>query len=133
MPFRYLKDPLFLTCAAVFIVHRCLKTFDLSPWWLRFYLNDVICIPFFVPMMVWANRRLGLRRHDEPPEGFEIVIPLLLWAFVFEVLLPYRRDWAVPAVADPYDVFCYAAGALAATLFWQRYYRPAKRNLCQTR
>lgn len=60
--------------------------------------------------MLWAHRRLGLRRHDGPPEGFEIVIPLLIWSFLFEVLIPARREWSIPAVADPYDVLSYCVG-----------------------
>jgi hypothetical protein len=64
--------------------------------------------------MLWANRRLGLRRHDAPPLAYEIVIPLLIWASVFELVLPTMQGWSELAYADPNDVFCYAAGGCFA-------------------
>ncbi|MEN6452460.1 MAG: hypothetical protein ABFC96_18380 [Thermoguttaceae bacterium] len=123
MPFRYLKDPLFLACFGVYWVHRCMKCLDLSTLFLRSYLNDLICIPFWVPIILWAHRRLRLRRHDFPPEAIEIVIPLIAWSFLFEVLIPSRREWSIPAVADPGDVLCYCVGAAAAAIFWSIFYR----------
>jgi hypothetical protein len=68
--------------------------------------------------MLWANRKLGLRRHDAPPQGYEIVIPLLIWAIVFELVLPATRGWSRLAIADPIDVLCYAAGGCLSALFW---------------
>ncbi len=126
MRFRYLKDPLFLACFSAYFLHRCLRSYGFSTPFLRAHLNDLICIPFWVPIMLWAHRRLGLRRHDGPPEGFEIVIPLLIWSFLFEVLIPARREWSIPAVADPYDVLSYCVGALAAAVLWRAYYRRGK-------
>jgi hypothetical protein len=123
MPFRYLKDPLFLMCFAAYGIQRCLKSFDLSTPFLCSYLNDLICIPFWVPIMLWGNKKLGLRRNDDPPEGFEIIIPLILWAFVFEVLIPGMPSWSIPTWADPCDILSYCVGGLAAALFWKVYYR----------
>lgn len=123
MPFAYLKDPLFLVCFAVYWIHRFFADHGLSTPLLCGYLNDLICIPFWVPIMLWALRKLKLRRHDRPPEGAEIVIPLLVWTAVFEVFIPYHREWQVPTVADPYDVLAYSVGALLAVLFWKWHYR----------
>jgi len=123
MQFRYLRDPLFLTCFATYWVHRWLARNDWSTDLLRAHLNDLICVPFFVPMMVWASRRLGLRRHDGPPDAIEIVIPLIIWSVLFEVVIPLHEEWHVPTIADPKDVLAYSLGALIATVFWQSYYR----------
>ena len=41
-------------------------------------LNDVICIPFWVPIMLFIMKKAGLRREDGPPTGSEILIPLIL-------------------------------------------------------
>jgi hypothetical protein len=123
MRFGYLRDRLFVACFSAYWVNRCLESCGWSTPILRAYLNDVICIPFWIPIMVWIHRRLGLRRHDDPPHGIEVVIPLLLWAVVFEVLLPATRIWSGIAVPDPNDVLCYALGALVAVRFWDWWYR----------
>jgi hypothetical protein len=122
VPFAYLRDPLFLACFAVYFAHRWLARSGLSPDWLRFYLNDVICLPFWVPMMLWAARVLRLRNHDGVPRPTELVIPLVLWAAVLEVILPATPAWSGRAFADPYDVLCYAAGGLVSLWVWNWWY-----------
>ena len=122
MGFAYLKDPVFLMCFCLFWINRNLEQCELSTPLLRSYLNDIICIPFWVPIMLWMQKKTGLRKHDRPPESFEIVIPLVVWAVLFEVVIPGHREWAVPAVADPYDVLCYSVGSLVAVVTWRWYY-----------
>jgi hypothetical protein len=123
MQFGYLRDPLFLVCFVIYWTHRVLASNGWSTELLRAHLNDLICVPFFVPMMVWASWRLGMRRHDGPPDAIEIVIPLIIWSALFEVVIPLHEEWHVPTVADPKDVLAYSVGALIATVFWQSYYR----------
>jgi len=123
VPFGYLKDPLFLFCFTVYWLNRFLEDCGISAPIVRSYLNDLICIPFWCPIMLWANRRLGLRRHDSPPLAYEIVIPLLIVAIVFEVILPASRGWEDLTFADPNDVLSYALGAAFATIFWAWWYR----------
>src|SRR5690242_306095 len=92
MLFRYLRDPLFLFCVVLYFVNRLL----LKPFlhdgfvgaFLHDSLNDVICIPFWVPIMVWMMRKVKLRTSDAVPQGAEILIPLLLWSWFFELILP---------------------------------------------
>jgi hypothetical protein len=122
MPFAYLKDPLFLVCFSVYWIHRVLKYFDLSTPFLSGYLNDVICAPFWVPILVWVIKKTGLRPQDHPPSAAEIVIPVLIWTALFEVVLPAQQVWKIPTVADPYDVLAYWLGALLSVLFWRWYY-----------
>lgn len=124
MTFGYLRDPLFLLCLIVYGANRLLEDSGLSPPLFRCYLNDVICIPFWVPIMLWAERQSGLRQHDDPPHAYEMAIPLVIWAAVFEVVLPSTRAWQGLTVPDPNDVLCYAAGACIASWFWQWRYRP---------
>ena len=120
MPFGYLRDPLFLVCFATYWVHRAAAARGWSTELLRGHLNDVICVPFFLPMMLWANRRLGLRRHDRPPEMIEIAVPLVIWSALFEIVLPLMH---VPTIADPKDVASYCLGALIAVIVWRWRYR----------
>ena len=128
MPFAYLKDPLFLICFGVYWAHRLLARFDLSTPFLRAYLNDVICAPFWIPILVWVIKKLKLRSHDQPPGTAEIVLPLLIWTVLFEVVLPAQQAWKIPTVADPFDVLAYWLGALVSVLFWRWHYSPRKRR-----
>lgn len=123
MAFGYLRDPLFLACLLVYGANRMLEDWGMSPPVFRSYLNDVICIPFWLPLMLWAEHKLGLRPHDDPPYAYEIVIPLVFLAAVFEVILPSLPAWRGLTVPDPNDVLCYAAGAFLANRFWQWRYR----------
>lgn len=126
MPFRYLRDPLFLFCVTLYFVNRlilkpCIHG-GFAGAFLHDSLNDVICLPFWVPIMVWIMRKTGLRRSNTPPQGVEIIIPLLLWAWFFELILPALGPSPHLAVSDPHDILCYTLGALLATVFWRCYY-----------
>ncbi len=122
MKFRYLRDPLFVACFILYFVNRWLLRPAFSLTFLHSYLNDVICIPFWVPIMLYGMRRTGLRRNDDPPHPHEVIIPLLIWSAVFELWLPQTRLFQGRAVADPLDIMAYTLGALGATLFWQASY-----------
>lgn len=122
MKFRYLRDPVFLCCAAAYGVNHELERWSLSPRIAQSYLNDLICIPFWVPFIVQAARWLRLRNHDDVPDVLEIWIPVILISSVFEVLLPNLQLFRGKATADPFDVFCYVLGALAAERLWHFVY-----------
>jgi hypothetical protein len=73
--------------------------------------------------MLYAQRKLGLRRHDAVPQPFEILIPLIVWAMLFEVVLPTSSRWDGIAIADYNDVLCYVLGAFLASITWMCWYR----------
>ena len=122
MPFRYLRDPVFLTCLAAYFLNCTLEEFSLSPVLAQCYLNDLICIPFWIPIMVCVAKKLGWRSHDCRPDIIEIVIPLIMFAAVFEVVLPSTAMFRNRTIADPYDVQCYVLGAVVANWLWRRMY-----------
>jgi hypothetical protein len=123
MTYRYLRDPLFVFCVALYFVNRWAFKPLLPNTFSQSYLNDLICIPFWVPIMLYGMRRLRLRSDDAPPRSYEILIPLLLWSFLFEFWLPYTTVLGGRTVSDPVDILFYTLGALAASLFWNRWYR----------
>lgn len=120
MRFRYLRDPLFLACVATYGVNRLVLKALCTEGFVHAHLNDLICIPFWVPIMLFVQRQLGLRAGDASPAPSELIIPLVLWSWAFEILLP-RTD--VRFVGDHLDILYYALGALGAGLFWRWWYR----------
>jgi len=122
MRFRYLRDPLFLFCVATYFVNRLVLKRIWESGFVHEHLNDLICIPFWVPIMVFAQRRVGLRDGDFAPTASEILIPLIIWSWVFEIILPATRILGDRCVADYRDVFCYALGSMLAFVFWTWWY-----------
>lgn len=118
--FKYLKDPLFLASVTIYFLNRFIvKPLTLGKVdFFHCYLNDLICIPFWLPIVLFLTRKVGLRRHDEPPDIYELCFYLLLWSFMFEFVGPsYGRYFNYP-VADPWDILCYAIGCIIAGFYW---------------
>jgi hypothetical protein len=123
MAYRYLRDPLFTFCFALYFANRWLFKPFLPNTFSQCYLNDLICIPFWVPIMLYFLRRLHLRADDAPPQSYEILIPLVLWSLLFELWLPYTPLLRGRAISDHTDILCYTLGGLLASLFWKGWYR----------
>src|SRR5947209_6208509 len=117
--FRYLLDPLFLLCVTTYFLNRLVLKGIWKTGFVHEHLNDLICIPFWVPIMLFAQRKLGLRARDDRPQPGEIVIPLVVWSWVFEILLPPTRWLGDRCVSDYLDIVYYTLGALVAGLFWR--------------
>jgi hypothetical protein len=125
--FHYLRDPLFLVCVGAYFVNRWVLKRIWDGGFLHEHFNDLICIPFWVPIMLWMQRTVGMRPRDDVPHAHEVVIPLLLWSWVFEFLLPANSYFSRWCTRDYLDIVYYALGALLAALFWTWWYasRPA--------
>lgn len=118
-PFRYLRDPLFLACVGIYFINRLvLKPYLPNPV-SQFYLNDILCIPFWVPIMLFSLRKVHLRSDDNPPASYEVLIPLILWSMIFEVVAPFTNAFRGLAFCDPLDILCYTLGALGSGIFWR--------------
>jgi hypothetical protein len=123
MRFRYLKDPLFLACVLVYFANRWILKPYCPNEFCRCYLNDFICLPFWIPIMLFIMRKLGLRRDDAPPKSWEWLVPLLIWSWVFEVYLPSVPYFSRLATADYLDILAYTSGACVAAITWKRTYK----------
>lgn len=125
-PFRYCRDPVFLGAVALYALNRfVLKPLTSAhPGFFHWYVNDLLCLPFWLPPVLWLYRRIGLRRHDGPPTFGELMLHLIIWSFVFEVYAPGLERFRGVTTADPLDIVCYALGALAAAAVWHRPARP---------
>lgn len=123
MEFRYLHDPLFLLSVTAYALNRYVCKPFFPNVFSEQYANDVLCIPFWVPIMLFLLRKLGLRVDDRPPTSDEILIPLTVWAVVFELYLPHTEWLSGVAFSDHVDILCYAVGACVGGFFWHIWYR----------
>lgn len=130
--FGYLRDPLFLTAVSIWAGNRWLCKPLVAGGFVHDHVNDLVCIAFWVPPMLWLLRCIGLRRHDEPPDGIEILVPLIVWSLVFEVLLPTTGPFQAYARADHRDIWWYTVGALGAGLAWRLVYRDLPESTSRT-
>jgi hypothetical protein len=123
-PFGYLRDRLFLVCCGLYAANRLAVKPALPHGFFAQWFNDLLLMPCAVPVCLWLWRRTGLRTHDLPPTAAETAALLVLWSLLFEVAGPHL---ATRATGDWRDVIAYAAGALAAWLWWNRKHRHAPR------
>lgn len=123
MRYRYIKDPLFLFCLLLYFTNRWVLKPCFPNSFSKNYLNDLICLPFWIPIMLFIMRRIGLRTDDLAPQSYEVLIPLILWSWVFEAFLPRVGLFRGLATADHVDILCYTLGAFLASIFWKTWYR----------
>jgi hypothetical protein len=115
--FRYVADPLWIVCTASYLCNRFLLKPHLHSPFLHGYFNDLLLIPCALPPVLWLQRRLGLRRHDDPPTAAEIAFHLVVWSILFEVIGPHLFRHAT---GDGWDVVAYLFGGLGAWGWWSR-------------
>jgi membrane-associated PAP2 superfamily phosphatase len=82
---------------------------------LRNHFDDTLLIPAALPLILWMQRKLGLRTTDHRPTWSEILLHFVIWSIAAEVVAPHLF---ANATGDPWDVVAYAGGALAAGLIW---------------
>ena len=90
---------------------------------MRGQFNDCLLIPAALPLVLWLQRRLGLRTHDGVPTGGEILLHLAVWAFIAEGAGPWLTHHGT---ADWRDVIAYSAGAAACYVLWHRREMPCR-------
>jgi len=119
--YRYCADPVFLSACVLYLLNRVVfKPLALGHTvFFEYYGNDVLCIPFCLPPVLYLYRLLKIRHRDRYPTRFELVSHLIVWSLFFEwlgpVVLRGPFAWSKP---DPYDVVAYIAGGAIAGGFW---------------
>ena len=118
-PFLYLADPICIASILLYILNRwVLKPHHIGGWFTHGYLNDVLCLPLFLPIILRIQSVLGIRRHDLPPTLFEVLHNWLIFSIVFKGILPHLPMFTT--ADDPWDVLAYLAGGVAAYVYWNR-------------
>ena len=114
-PFRYLADPLFLSCCALYLLNRFYLRTALDTPFLANHFNDLLLVPCAIPVLLWFYKLIGLRPTDEMPRAAEILPALLIWSLLFEFAGPHLVHGAV---GDGRDVAVYWLGGIAAWCCW---------------
>ena len=113
--FGYWRDLLFLLASGAYALNRwVLKPLIPSPF-LHNHFNDLLLIPAALPVMLWIQRILGLRKHDQVPTWPEVLMHWAIWSIVCEWIGPF---YCHMGVADIWDVASYGVGGIVAGLWW---------------
>lgn len=115
-PFRYALDPLCIACCAFYAVNRWVIKPHVTSVFLHGYFNDMLLIPCALPILLWAQRKLGLRKTDATPDLAEILFHLVIWSVLFEAIGPHIMH----TTGDIWDVVVYTIGAFVAWAWWNR-------------
>ncbi|MDW5290855.1 hypothetical protein [Formosa sp. PL04] len=116
---KILKQPVFLLCLAIASVVYLSNIFTIElPNWIRFYVNDALCMPLVLTFCLLGIRGIKGDFNLYLPLG-PIIILTLFYAILFEWLLPqsnsrYTADWI--------DVLLYSLGSLGFYWFQKKLY-----------
>ena len=114
--FRYLREPLFLLAALMYVVVRAVVWEAGQPLgWVPGQQTDVLLLPVGMPVWLWIERQLGWRGHDGAPTVAEVGFLLVTWSVAAEVVAPVLVRGPVGV---PHDVAAYLLGALACLACW---------------
>jgi hypothetical protein len=116
--FRYLADPVCIISLIIYPINRfILKPHHVGGWFTHGYLNDVLCLPLFVPMILYFEHLIGLRKHYGFPRAWEIFQNWAAFSIVFQLVIPRFPKTFITA-GDPCDMLAYAIGGVIAGVYW---------------
>ncbi|WP_205503676.1 hypothetical protein [Rufibacter psychrotolerans] len=100
--------PLFWALAALYLAHRCLVWLDVvRPFWLRNYLDDLLCLPLVLTGTLFCLR--ALYGPNVTLSGYQVGFVVVYVSVSFELFFPMFLPRYTP---DLWDVAAYAAGGL---------------------
>ncbi len=125
--FGYLQDRLFGISLATYAFNRLVILpysagffYSHLHWawpFLHSHFDDLLLMPAALPVVLWFQRLLGLRKHECPPTWPEMLFHLAVWSVMCKVVGPFYFHIGV---ADPWDILFFAAGGIVACLWWNR-------------
>jgi hypothetical protein len=120
-PFRYIDDPICVGSMALYVLNRwVLKPHHIGGWLVHDYLNDLLCLPIFMPIILRLQSALGIRRHHLQPTFFELIHNWVIFSVLYYFVFP--RLSAFSSVADPWNSVAYLVGGIAAYVCWRFFY-----------
>ncbi len=113
--FRYACDPLCLGACVAYAFGRWYLRHRVGAGFWHDQFTDLLLIPAALPLMLWLQRRLGLRDHDGRPSWREIGLHLAVWSVAAELVAPHLFH---AATGDWRDTVAYGVGAVVAGGWW---------------
>ena len=105
----------------IYVLNRfVLKPQHIGGWLVHDYLNDLLCLPIFLPIILRLQSVLGIRRHHLPPTMLELMHNWLVFSVLYYFVFP-RSPWFA-SMADPWNSVAYLFGGVVAYLFWRWFY-----------
>jgi hypothetical protein len=118
--FAYLADPCCIIALMIYPINRFyLKPHHIGGWFTHGYLNDLLCLPMFIPMILYVQHLIGLRPHRRFPSVWEIFQNFAVFTVMFQVIVP-RFPKKFTSAGDPLDIVAYLAGGIIAGCYWAR-------------
>lgn len=109
---------------AIYLLNRfILKPHHIGGWLVHDYLNDLLCLPIFLPIILRLQSAWGIRRHHAPPTLFELLHNWAIFSVLYYYVFPNLS--AFSSVADPWNSVAYLIGGTAAYIAW-RFLYPSK-------
>lgn len=116
---KSLQHPLFIICILLFCLNRALEQAQLYVWPLYAYLDDLLCLPLTLGLILAVQRSYFQNQNMTIPVR-HIVFAVAAFSVCFELLLPLYKPLYT---ADLLDVAAYAVGA---TVFHQLMNKPLR-------
>ena len=105
---RTLLHPLFLACLALFCLNQALERAQVYIWPLHTYLDDLLCLPLTL-RMVLAVQHLYFQDRNMVLPVRHVVFAVAAYSVCFELLLPFYKTLYT---ADVLDVLAYMLGGV---------------------
>ncbi|WP_162054045.1 hypothetical protein [Pontibacter pamirensis] len=106
---KSLQHPLFVICILLFCLNRALEQAQVYVWPLYAYLDDVLCMPLTLGIILTVQRVYFQNQSMTIPVR-HIIFAVAAFSVCFELLLPLYK---LLYTADVLDVVAYALGAFA--------------------
>lgn len=106
---KSLQHPLFITSCLLFCLNRALEQAQVYVWPLYAYLDDLLCLPLTLGLIL-AAQRVYFRNRSMILPVRHVVFAVAAFSICFELLLPlYKPEYT----ADVLDIASYTFGAIA--------------------
>jgi hypothetical protein len=97
----------FQLAAGLYALHLGLEKSGFSVLLLKYYLNDLLCMPLVLTLTLFLQRTFTFRNPSHVFTKYQVGLAVLYYSLGFEVILPLFMS---RYTADPLDVLAYALG-----------------------
>ena len=116
--FRYLADPVCIVSLCLYTLNRfVLKPHHIGGWFTHGYFNDVLCLPLFVPMILYVQHLIGFRRHYGYPRAWEIFQNFAAFTIVFQLSSRVSPNGSFPRAIRGISSPIWPAGVIAGMVW----------------